>query len=349
VTVTEIDRGVGEERHVSPPRVSVVITTYNTARYLPETLDSVFAQTYPELEVIVVDDGSTDDSVARARDHGDRVIVIERPHAGLGPARAVGMARATGDYFACLDSDDLWEPNALAVQVAMAQRHPESGLIVCDGLAFDHPHERDAPLFHSEADRLFVRSEQQEITGWFHRELVMGNCIACPAQSLLPRPVYEAVGPVCTTPNGIQDYDYYLRVARSFPITFHRASLARWRFRPDSRSGDVHERALRWASMSVEVLARERAAATPATKSYVDAGYHAHVRRATGAARDTLLAGGHPDPDDLEELYRSARWHRNVVATRLTLALPPPAGRVVARAARTAARALERRPATTGE
>ena len=98
------------------------------------------------------------------------------------------------------------------------------------------------------------------------------------------------------TPNGVQDYDYYLRIARSYPITFHRAKLARWRFRRDSQSGDVNERALRWTSMSVQVLARERAAATPETQAYVAAGYHAHVRRATGAARDTAPPRRAPGP-----------------------------------------------------
>jgi glycosyltransferase involved in cell wall biosynthesis len=320
----------------------VVITTYNTARYLPETLESVFAQSHPAIEVIVVDDGSTDDSVARAREFGDRVQVIERSHAGLGPARAAGIAAASGEYVACLDSDDLWVPDALAVQVGVAVRHPASGLVVADGVAFAHPVEPDRPLFGAEVEELFAGPDQQEVTGWFHRELAMGNRVACPAQTLIPRAVCDAVGPVCSMPNGVQDYDYYLRIARSFPITFHRAALARWRFRPDSRSGDVDERALRWTSMSVEVLARERAAATPATRGYVDAGYHAHVRRATGAARDTLLRGATPDPDDLATLYRSAPWHPNVLATRLALALPPRAGRAVARVARTSARAAER-------
>jgi glycosyltransferase involved in cell wall biosynthesis len=320
----------------------VVITAYNTARYLPETLESVFAQTYPAVEVIVVDDGSTDGTAAGARAFGDGVRVLERPHEGLGPARAAGVALASGAFVTFLDSDDLWVPEALAVQVEVSERHPDSGLVVSDGIAFDNPHEPDRRLFGAEVEELFLTADQREVTGRFHREFAMGNRVACPAQALIPRAVCDDVGPVCATPNGVQDYDYYLRIARRYPITFHRAVLARWRFRPDSRSGDVGERALRWSTMSVEVLARERAAATPATRGYVDAGYHAHVRRATGAARDVLLRGDRPDPDDLATLYRSARWHPNVVATRVALALPPPAGRAVSRVARSSARWLER-------
>ena len=323
------------------PRVSVVITTYNTGRYLPETLESVFAQTYPDVEVIVVDDGSTDDTAARAREFGDRIRLLERPHGGLGPARAAGMAASTGDYFACLDSDDLWDPEALAVQVDVATRHPESGLIVTDGRTYENPHEPDQSLFVTEADELFADPEQQEVTGWFHQEFAMGNRVACPAQAFIPRPVYEAIGPVCMTPNGIQDFDYYLRIARSYPITFHRANLVRWRFRPDSQSGDVDERPLRWTSTSAEVMARELAAATPETRAYVRAGYLAHVRRSAGAARDTVLAGGRPEPEYLGILYRNAGWNPVVLATRAILALPPSAGRAVSRAARTSKRTVE--------
>ena len=329
------------------PRVSVVITTYNSARYLPETLESVFAQSYPEVEVIVVDDGSRDDTAALARGFGDRIRLFERPHEGLGPARAAGMAAATGEYIACLDSDDLWDPDALTVQVEVATRNPASGLIVSAGVTFGDPNEPSRSLFDYEGDEMFAGPDQQEVTGWFHREFAVGNRVACPAQTLIPRAVCEAIGPVCTTPNGIQDYDYYLRIARSYPITFHRAVLAYWRFRPDSLSGDVDERPLRWTSTSAAVLARERAIGPPEVRAYLNAGYHAHVRRATGAARDTLLVGARPNPDDLAVLYRSARWHPNVLATRLVLALPPPLGSAVTRAARTSARRIERARART--
>jgi glycosyltransferase involved in cell wall biosynthesis len=327
---------------VTRPRVSVVITSYNSGPYLRETLESVFAQTYPSVEVIVVDDGSTDDSVERAREFGDRLVLIERPHRGLGPARAVGMAAATGDYIACLDSDDLWAPEALAVQVEVATRNPDSGLIITDGVEFGNPDVPDHPLFAVEADELFPDSEQHELTGWFHPEFVMGNRVACPAQAFIPRAVYEAVGPVCMSPNGIQDYDYYLRISRSYPITFHRSVLAYWRFRPDSQSGDMGERALRWTTTSVQVLAREVEDAPPGTHDYVRAGYRAHVRRAAGAARYMLLMGRRPDPDYLDLLYETAGRDPVVLATRAVLALPLPAGRAVTRAARTSADALRR-------
>jgi glycosyltransferase involved in cell wall biosynthesis len=332
---------------VTQPRVSVVITTYNTGRYLPETLESVFAQTYPSFEVIVVDDGSTDDSVARARAFGDRVRVLTRPHEGLGPARNAGAAEATGEYLAFLDSDDLWVPDALAVQVAQAEAHPESGLIVADGLAFGDgsvdDHRIGRPLFGPQTEELFGDAHQVETTGRYHRAFTVGNRIACPAQTLLPRRVYDAVGPVCITPNGAQDYDYYLRIARTFAITFHRARLARWRVRSDSMSGTPDQRALRIASQALEVVARERREAPPEARADVDAAYRSHVRRATGAARDSLFGDQPADPDDLAAVYRVAGRDPNVLATRAILALPRPLARSVCRGLRRLATSNARR------
>lgn len=315
----------------------MVITTYDTGRYLPETLESVFAQTYPSFEVIVVDDGSSDDSVARARAFGDRVCVIERPHQGLGPARNAGIAASTGEYLAFLDSDDLWEPEALRVQVAQAEAHPDSGLIVADGTAFGDGSVDDdrigGSLYSSEAARLFP-ADEAETTTWFHRELVVSNRVTCPAQTLLPRHVCDAVGPVCTTPNGAQDYDYYLRVSRAYPITFHRASLVRWRVRADSMSGRTDQRTLRWSTQALEVVDRERRVAPRDARGYVDAAYRAHIRRAAGAARDSLFRDLPADPDDLATLYRIAGRDPYVLATRAILALPPPLARAVCRSLR---------------
>ena len=214
--------------------------------------------------MVVVDDGSTDETVACARTFGDRIRLLKRPHGGLGPARAVGIAASTGDYIASLDSDDLWDPQTLAVQLDVATRHPTSGLIVTDGTTFGNPHEPDRSLFTGEADDLFISPEQHEITGWFHREFTMGNRVACPAQTLVPRAVCDAVGPHLHDPErhpGLRLLPPGSHVRTRSRSTAPR--LARWRFRPDSQSGDVDERALRWTTTSVAVLARELAVAGP--------------------------------------------------------------------------------------
>jgi glycosyltransferase involved in cell wall biosynthesis len=311
--------------------VSVVITTYNTGRYLPETLESVFAQSHAPAEVIVVDDGSADDSVARAREFGDRVRSIPRAHEGLGPARNAGVLASTGDHLAFLDSDDLWSPEALKVQLEVAARHPESGLIVADGFTFGVPGEPAQPLYVDGTRELFPSDDVAEVTGHFHREFVHENLISCPAQTLMPRWVYDSVGPVCATPNGPQDYDYYLRVSQCFPITFHRAALARWRLRDDSMSGALEDRRFRWTCQSVCILAHARASGTAEAQAYVDAAFEQRVRRATVLALEALADGRRPDPDDLDLLYRAAPRNPSVVAARSVSVLPSAVRRGAAR------------------
>lgn len=98
-----------------PGLVSVVIPAYNYARYLPEAIDSALRQTYPEVEVIVIDDGSTDDTPRIASGYGERIRYIRQPNAGLSAARNRGLAEARSDYVVLLDADDLLDPEMITV------------------------------------------------------------------------------------------------------------------------------------------------------------------------------------------------------------------------------------------
>src|SRR2546423_7727277 len=91
--------------------VSVVVPAYNYARYLPQAIDSALGQTHPPLEVIVVDDGSTDDTPRVLDAYGDRIRAVRQANQGAGAARNAGIAVARGEYVAFLDSDDLWRPD----------------------------------------------------------------------------------------------------------------------------------------------------------------------------------------------------------------------------------------------
>src|SRR5262249_59293001 len=98
------------------PTISVVIPCYNGARFLRETLASVLAQTLPPLEVLVIDDGSTDDSGAVAESFGPPVRVIRQPNQGESVARNRGIEEAKGEWVGFLDADDLWNPDKLERQ-----------------------------------------------------------------------------------------------------------------------------------------------------------------------------------------------------------------------------------------
>ena len=110
-------------------RLSVVIPCYNAARFLEETLRSVLAQTYAAHEVIVVDDGSTDESARIAANFGPPVRVLRQTNQGESTVRNRGMAEARGDWVGLLDADDTWEPDKLHCQVDVLRDQP--GDIVC--------------------------------------------------------------------------------------------------------------------------------------------------------------------------------------------------------------------------
>jgi glycosyltransferase involved in cell wall biosynthesis len=110
------------------PRVSVVIPLYQAARFIKETLDSVAAQSSPAAEVLVVDDGSTDDGASIALAHALKPRVLRKTNGGPASARNAGIAMATGELVAFLDADDLWEKEKLARQVATYCATPGVGL-----------------------------------------------------------------------------------------------------------------------------------------------------------------------------------------------------------------------------
>ena len=100
--------------------ISAIITAYDCARYLGQAIESVLAQSHPVQQVIVIDDGSTDDCAGVVRAYGNRVQYFRQDNRGTGAARNAGLRRAAGDWLALLDGDDYWEPNKLAEQLAAA-------------------------------------------------------------------------------------------------------------------------------------------------------------------------------------------------------------------------------------
>src|SRR5512143_3730544 len=109
----------------SEPLVSVVMPVYNGARYLRQALESALAQTYRPLEIVVVDDGSTDETPAILAEFGTRIRALRQPNSGSAAARNAALDAARGELIAFLDADDLWLPQKLAVQVEYLREHPD--------------------------------------------------------------------------------------------------------------------------------------------------------------------------------------------------------------------------------
>jgi glycosyltransferase involved in cell wall biosynthesis len=119
--------------------VSVIMPCYNGERYLAEAIESALQQTYRPIEVIVVDDGSTDRSRDVAEGFGDRIRRADRAHSGIAGARNHGVALAGGEYLAFLDADDLWSRDKLERQVAVCEADPTVGIVIGDTEQFVSP------------------------------------------------------------------------------------------------------------------------------------------------------------------------------------------------------------------
>jgi len=111
------------------PTVSIIIPTYNRARLLPNAIRSVLEQSYGHIEIVVIDDGSTDDTRKVLEPFKDRILYLTSDHKGTAHARNVGMKAATGKYIAFLDSDDTYLPYKIELQVSFMEDHPEVGIV----------------------------------------------------------------------------------------------------------------------------------------------------------------------------------------------------------------------------
>jgi glycosyltransferase involved in cell wall biosynthesis len=188
------------------PTVSVIIPTYNHRDFVAATLESVFAQTYTDYEVIVVNDGSPDDTAAVLRPfvESGRIRYFEQPNAGQAAARNRGLAEARGTYIAFLDDDDLWPADKLHWQVNSLDR--EAGICAIGGSLFEG---FPLPQKTSETLRPFYFSEP---------DLFYGCPFHSPGQLLIRTNCIKDVGGLDPTIWGADDFDLYLRLARRMPI-----------------------------------------------------------------------------------------------------------------------------------
>ena len=211
--------------------VSLVIPTFNHARLLGEAIDSALAQTLGGVDVIVVDDGSTDDTPTVLARYAGRIRVLPQSNQGLAAARNAGLATARGTYVAFLDADDVLAPAKLAEQVAVLERAPTVGWTYCDVLI--ETVATGARVTASE--RFGYRS--RALDGWLFPELIHGNFIPAIAP-LVRRTALDVVGGFDERLTALEDWDLWLRLALSAEARYSPAVLATYRVRPGGMSED---------------------------------------------------------------------------------------------------------------
>lgn len=189
-----------------PLLVSAIVTAYNAAAFIQEALDSVLAQTHPADEIVVVDDGSTDNTAALVATYAARgVRCVTQPNQGAGAARNRGLAETTGEWVAFLDGDDLWLPDKLERQLAYATAHPEVALLSGPKIWWDVA--RD-----TRSVKALARPRQPQ------REILVRNFIGNPSQALLRRAAVQEVGNFDPTVRWGQDWDLWMRLLNHYPF-----------------------------------------------------------------------------------------------------------------------------------
>jgi glycosyltransferase involved in cell wall biosynthesis len=204
--------------------VSVVIPCYNHAHYLDEAIRSVLAQTHPLLEVIVVDDGSSDNtSEVVARYPG--VEYVYQENAGLAAARNTGIRRSAGEYVVFLDADDRLLPPAVEANLRCFSEHPESGFVfgTSTTIASDGASLPWTTKPRDDEDR--------------YRALLEPEYIGMHATVMYQLSVLKLLGGFDTSFEACEDYDMFLRIAREFPISSHQQPVAEYRMHGSNMSG----------------------------------------------------------------------------------------------------------------
>lgn len=205
--------------------VSVVIPCFNQAHYLGEAIESVIAQSYPKVEVVVVDDGSLDNTAEVAARYAG-IKYQRQDNRGLAAARNLGLRRSNGQYVVFLDADDRLRPEAIATNVAALRARPEC--------AFVYGEFRHVGVDGTVQDE-WVRPV---VTGDAYAALLRGNHIGMHATVMYRRAVFQTVRAFDESLAACEDYDLFLRIARLFPIYGHDQLVADYRRHGASISAD---------------------------------------------------------------------------------------------------------------
>lgn len=216
----------------SDPLVTVIIPVFNCEKYIRESIESALGQTYSNIEVVAVDDGSRDSSLQILESYSDQINVIKQKNSGSAVARNVGIAAANGKYVAFLDGDDFWFPEKIEAQVKYLESHPEVRLVFCEWLEWEYSENENSP----QPKRSFQDSLQKiqpEFSGDIYKELLL-ECVVHTSTVVMHTALARDIGGFDPAFKKGQDYDYWLRASRETLIHKLNAILSLYRIHAES-------------------------------------------------------------------------------------------------------------------
>ena len=187
------------------PQVSVIIPTYNRSWIIKEAIDSVLAQDYKEFELIVVDDGSTDHTSDVLDSSRNVIKVLSQKNKGVSAARNRGIAEASGQFIAFLDSDDLWLPQKLSAQIEFFNQTPNA--LIC----------QTEEVWIRNGLRVNPKKRHKKLSGMIFKPS-LELCLVSPSAVMIQRSLFDRVGEFDETLPACEDYDLWLRISCRFPV-----------------------------------------------------------------------------------------------------------------------------------
>ena len=194
------------------PLVSVIIPTFNRASWLSGTIDSVFNQTFKNFELLVVDDGSTDNTREIVTSFGEQVKYFFQSNRGPSAARNSGIRQAKANLLTFLDSDDRWLKDKLQVQIYLMMTNPNVKICYTDEIWIRH------------GKRVNPKKIHQKYSGWLYQHS-LPLCIISPSSVMIHQEVFEKVGLFDENLLVCEDYDLWLRISQHYPITLINKAL----------------------------------------------------------------------------------------------------------------------------
>ena len=187
------------------PLVSVVLPTFNRAWTLKDAVESVLSQDYPYIELIVVDDGSDDDTPALLDEYKDKLIVLKQGNSGVSAARNAGIKNSKGEFIALLDSDDAWDKRKISCQVEFFKQNPDA--LIC----------QTEEIWIRNGKRVNPKVKHRKPSGMiFEPSLFL--CLVSPSAVMMRRRLFDLKGYFNEAFTVCEDYDLWLRVSSSLPI-----------------------------------------------------------------------------------------------------------------------------------
>jgi glycosyltransferase involved in cell wall biosynthesis len=187
------------------PLVTVVIPTFNRGWVIQKAVDSVLAQDYGNIQLIVVNDGSTDNTGSILSHYGERITVINQPNMGVSAARNTGIKNAGGAFVAFLDSDDSWLPSKLSAQITFFNENPDADICQCE------------EIWIRKGKRVNPRFKHKKPSGMIF-EQSLHLCLVSPSAVIIKKSLFQEKGLFDETLPACEDYDLWLRISCTKPV-----------------------------------------------------------------------------------------------------------------------------------